>query len=88
MGGDDKLAVEIGGRPLLAWTLAALAAAPEVVRIVVVTTKDRRAAVAAAPWLPAPVVDEKFGASSLGTFGGADHARPGGRSSSRSSGTL
>jgi len=27
MGGDDKLAVEIGGRPLLAWTLAALAAA-------------------------------------------------------------
>ena len=57
MGGDDKLAVEIGGRPLLAWTLAALAAAPEVVRIVVVTTKDRRAAVAAAPWLPAAVVD-------------------------------
>ena len=44
-----------------------------------------------AEWLrvmPRPVVDEKFGASSLGTFGGADHARPGGRSSSRSSGTL
>ncbi|MEA2619361.1 MAG: 2-C-methyl-D-erythritol 4-phosphate cytidylyltransferase, partial [Chloroflexota bacterium] len=57
MGGDDKLAVEIGGRPLLAWTLAALAAAPEVVRIVVVTTKDRRAAVAAAPWLPAAVIE-------------------------------
>ena len=44
-----------------------------------------------AEWLramPRPVVDEKAGASSLGTFGGADHARPGGRSSSRSSGTL
>ena len=44
-----------------------------------------------AEWLrvmPGPLVDEKVGASSLGTFGGADHARPGGRSSSRSSGTL
>lgn len=44
-----------------------------------------------AEWLrgmPRPAVDEKVGASSLGTFGGADHARPGGRSSSRSSGTL
>ncbi len=30
MGGEDKLAVEIGGRPLLAWTLGALAAAPAV----------------------------------------------------------
>ena len=29
MGGTDKLAAEIGGRPLLAWTLAALDAAPE-----------------------------------------------------------
>ena len=37
MGGLDKLAVEIGGRPLLAWTLDALAAAPEVARVVVVT---------------------------------------------------
>ena len=37
MGGADKLAAEIGGRPLLAWTLAALAAAPAVGRIVVVT---------------------------------------------------
>lgn len=44
-----------------------------------------------AEWLrvmPRPAVDEKVGASSLGTFGGADHAPPGGRSSSRSSGTL
>ncbi len=57
MGGDDKLAIEIGGRPLLAWTLAALTAAPEVARVVVVTTAERRAEVAAAPWLPAAVVD-------------------------------
>jgi hypothetical protein len=44
-----------------------------------------------AEWLrvmPRPIRDEKVGASSLGTFGDADHARPGGRSSSRSSGTL
>jgi hypothetical protein len=44
-----------------------------------------------AEWLrvmPRPAVDEKVGASSLGTFSGAEHARPGGRSSSRSSGTL
>jgi hypothetical protein len=44
-----------------------------------------------AEWLrviPRPAEDQKVGASALGTFGGADHARPGGRSSSRSSGTL
>ena len=38
--------------------------------------------------MPPPTVPEKNDASTLGTFGGADHARPGGRSSSRSSGTL
>ena len=53
MGGLDKLAVEIGGRPLLAWTLDALVAAPEVARVVVVTTAERRPAIAAAAWLPA-----------------------------------
>lgn len=57
MGGSDKLAIEIGGRPLLAWTLAALTAAPEVARVVVVTSGERRAEVAAAPWLPAAVLD-------------------------------
>ena len=46
MGGEDKLAVEIGGRPLLAWTLAALTAAPEVARLVIVTTAQRRATLA------------------------------------------
>ena len=57
MGGADKLAAEIGGRPLLAWTLAALAAAPEIERIVVVTSSERLAEVAAAAWLPPSVVD-------------------------------
>ena len=52
MGGGDKLAVEIGGRPLLAWTLHALAAAPEVARILVVTTPDRMGPLLAATWLP------------------------------------
>ena len=47
MGGADKLAFEIDGRPLLAWTLDALAAAPAVGRIVVVTSAERRAEVAA-----------------------------------------
>jgi 2-C-methyl-D-erythritol 4-phosphate cytidylyltransferase/2-C-methyl-D-erythritol 2,4-cyclodiphosphate synthase len=57
MGGTDKLAVEIGGRPLLAWTLDALAASPAVDRIVVVTSEERRAEVAAASWLPSCVID-------------------------------
>jgi 2-C-methyl-D-erythritol 4-phosphate cytidylyltransferase / 2-C-methyl-D-erythritol 2,4-cyclodiphosphate synthase len=57
MGGDDKLAVEIDGRPLLAWTLAALAAAPEVGHMVVVTAAERHAEVAAADWLPPGVVE-------------------------------
>jgi 2-C-methyl-D-erythritol 4-phosphate cytidylyltransferase/2-C-methyl-D-erythritol 2,4-cyclodiphosphate synthase len=57
MGGEDKLAIEVGGRPLLAWTLHALAAAPAVGRIVVVTAADRRTEVAGAAWLPGAVVD-------------------------------
>ncbi|MEA2653165.1 MAG: 2-C-methyl-D-erythritol 4-phosphate cytidylyltransferase, partial [Chloroflexota bacterium] len=57
MGGSDKLAAAIGGRPLLAWTLAALTAAPGVERIVVVTAGGRQAELAAADWLPAKVVD-------------------------------
>lgn len=57
MGGEDKLAAEIGGRPLLAWTLDALAASPAVGRMIVVTSAERRAALADASWLPAGVVD-------------------------------
>jgi 2-C-methyl-D-erythritol 4-phosphate cytidylyltransferase/2-C-methyl-D-erythritol 2,4-cyclodiphosphate synthase len=57
MAGSDKLAAQIGGRPLLAWTLERLAAAPEIGRIVVVTAADRLAAVGRASWLPSAVVD-------------------------------
>jgi len=55
MGGVDKLGVLVAGRPLLAWTLGALAGAPTVRRIVVVTSADRIAELAAAPWLPPQV---------------------------------
>jgi 2-C-methyl-D-erythritol 4-phosphate cytidylyltransferase/2-C-methyl-D-erythritol 2,4-cyclodiphosphate synthase len=57
MGGTDKLAVEIGGRPLLAWTLEAVSAAPVVERIVLVAPPERVADLARASWLPAGVVD-------------------------------
>jgi 2-C-methyl-D-erythritol 4-phosphate cytidylyltransferase/2-C-methyl-D-erythritol 2,4-cyclodiphosphate synthase len=57
MDGADKLAADIGGRPLLAWTLAAVAAAPEIDRMIVVTAPERLADVTRASWLPAKVVD-------------------------------
>ena len=57
MGGTDKLAADIGGRPLLAWTLDALAASPAVGRTIVVTSADRRDALAEAPWLPRGVIE-------------------------------
>ena len=41
MAGTDKLMAEIGGRPLLAWTLAAIAAAPCVERLVLVAAPER-----------------------------------------------
>jgi 2-C-methyl-D-erythritol 4-phosphate cytidylyltransferase/2-C-methyl-D-erythritol 2,4-cyclodiphosphate synthase len=56
MAGRDKLASSIGGRPLLAWTLERLAAAPEVDRIVVVTAAERLDEIAGAGWLPSSVV--------------------------------
>jgi 2-C-methyl-D-erythritol 4-phosphate cytidylyltransferase/2-C-methyl-D-erythritol 2,4-cyclodiphosphate synthase len=56
MGGRDKLAAEIEGRPLLAWTLEAIAAGPGVERIVIVTAADRVEEVRAVPWLPATVL--------------------------------
>jgi 2-C-methyl-D-erythritol 4-phosphate cytidylyltransferase / 2-C-methyl-D-erythritol 2,4-cyclodiphosphate synthase len=56
MGGVDKLAAPIGGRPLLAWTLDALAAAPVVGRLVVVTVPERINALRDAPWLPSSVI--------------------------------
>jgi 2-C-methyl-D-erythritol 4-phosphate cytidylyltransferase/2-C-methyl-D-erythritol 2,4-cyclodiphosphate synthase len=56
MNGRDKLSTPIGGRPLLAWTIDALAASPEVERIVVVTTQDQIVGLAAAEWLNPAVV--------------------------------
>jgi 2-C-methyl-D-erythritol 4-phosphate cytidylyltransferase / 2-C-methyl-D-erythritol 2,4-cyclodiphosphate synthase len=56
MGGIDKLGLEVGGRPVLAWSLDAVAAAPEVHRIVVVVAEPRRRDVESAPWLPEKVV--------------------------------
>jgi len=56
MGGVDKLVLLVGGRPVLAWTLAALAAAPIVRRIVVVTGSARVGEVSTASWLPSRVV--------------------------------
>jgi 2-C-methyl-D-erythritol 4-phosphate cytidylyltransferase/2-C-methyl-D-erythritol 2,4-cyclodiphosphate synthase len=57
MGGTDKLATVIAGRPLLAWTLEALVASGAVGRVVVVTAAAKRAEIAAAPWLPPSVID-------------------------------
>lgn len=56
MGGLDKLRAPVGGLPLLAWTLRAIAAAPAVRSVVVVTAAERLAELAAEPWLPASVV--------------------------------
>jgi 2-C-methyl-D-erythritol 4-phosphate cytidylyltransferase/2-C-methyl-D-erythritol 2,4-cyclodiphosphate synthase len=56
MDGQDKLMARIGGRPLLAWTLEALAAAPGIERVVVAVAADRLAETAGAAWLPTCVV--------------------------------
>jgi 2-C-methyl-D-erythritol 4-phosphate cytidylyltransferase/2-C-methyl-D-erythritol 2,4-cyclodiphosphate synthase len=55
MGGLDKLEHAVGGMPLLGHALAAIAAAPEVRRIVVVTAADRVGELRAAAWLPSAV---------------------------------
>ncbi|HUQ44701.1 MAG TPA: 2-C-methyl-D-erythritol 2,4-cyclodiphosphate synthase [Candidatus Limnocylindria bacterium] len=55
MGGRDKLTADLAGRPVLAWSVAALAASPLVERIALV----RSATVAAQPretWLPDKVI--------------------------------
>jgi 2-C-methyl-D-erythritol 4-phosphate cytidylyltransferase/2-C-methyl-D-erythritol 2,4-cyclodiphosphate synthase len=56
MAGVDKLMAPILGRPLLAWTLDAIASAPVVGRIVLVAGGDRAGELSAAPWLPERVV--------------------------------
>ena len=53
MAGTDKLMAPVGSRPLLAWTLAAIAASPVVERLVLVMAADRVAEIGRAPWLPA-----------------------------------
>lgn len=63
MDGIDKLTAALAGRPLLAWTLDAIAGTVEVERIVVVTAPDRVADVARSPWLPSRVVDVVAGGS-------------------------
>ncbi len=83
MGGTDKLLAPIGGRPLLAWTVAALKAVPEIERIVVVTAPEHVATLRAADWLradPRDVVaggDRRdasvaAGVAALGDTGGDD----------------
>jgi 2-C-methyl-D-erythritol 4-phosphate cytidylyltransferase/2-C-methyl-D-erythritol 2,4-cyclodiphosphate synthase len=61
MGGIDKLNAQVGGRPLLAWTIEAVAASPRVGRIVVVAAAARVAAIRDAAWLPAKVVEVTAG---------------------------
>jgi len=56
MDGIDKLAHEVAGRPLLAWSIDALTSSGVVGRVVVVTSRDRLAGIRDAPWLPPTVV--------------------------------
>lgn len=55
MAGIDKVLAPIGDRPLLSWTLAAIAAAPETERIALVVAADTLAVIRDAEWLPAKV---------------------------------
>ena len=55
MRGGDKLWAKVDGRPVLAWTLVAAAAAPVVDRIVVVVRADLERELAASGWLPSKV---------------------------------
>jgi 2-C-methyl-D-erythritol 2,4-cyclodiphosphate synthase/2-C-methyl-D-erythritol 4-phosphate cytidylyltransferase len=55
MAGIDKLMAPIGDRPLLAWSLEAIAGAAEVERVVVVVGADSVESVRSADWLPAKV---------------------------------
>jgi 2-C-methyl-D-erythritol 4-phosphate cytidylyltransferase / 2-C-methyl-D-erythritol 2,4-cyclodiphosphate synthase len=61
MGGRDKLTADLEGRSVLRWSVEALASAG-VDRIVIVTSPDRVADVAAEDWLPVSVVAVVAGA--------------------------
>jgi 2-C-methyl-D-erythritol 4-phosphate cytidylyltransferase/2-C-methyl-D-erythritol 2,4-cyclodiphosphate synthase len=58
MAGVDKVDASLGGRPLLAWSLEAIAAAPEVERIVVVLDEQHASEASRAwpAWFPAKVI--------------------------------
>jgi 2-C-methyl-D-erythritol 4-phosphate cytidylyltransferase len=51
MAGHDKLYMEVGGLPLIAWTIRAAAQAATVRRIILVARWDRVEEMAAAPWV-------------------------------------
>jgi 2-C-methyl-D-erythritol 4-phosphate cytidylyltransferase/2-C-methyl-D-erythritol 2,4-cyclodiphosphate synthase len=51
MGGTDKLFEDLGGRPLLAWSIDAMADAESVRDVVVVARVDRVSELASQPWL-------------------------------------
>lgn len=53
MAGSDKLLMEVGGLPLLAWTVRAARAAATVRRIIVVSRPDRVGPLSDEPWLRA-----------------------------------
>ena len=57
MAGLDKLLVQVAGRPLIAWTVSAIAAASSVARIVVVASPDRVGEWQEAPWIRCPGAD-------------------------------
>jgi 2-C-methyl-D-erythritol 4-phosphate cytidylyltransferase / 2-C-methyl-D-erythritol 2,4-cyclodiphosphate synthase len=59
--GSDKLEADVGGRPLLAWTIDRLASSDLVERIVVVTSVDRIDRIRNAPWLSSKVADVVVG---------------------------
>ena len=65
MDGINKVDALIGGRPLLAWSLDAIAAAPEVERIVVVLDEQRasEASRARPAWFPTKVIAAVAGGS-------------------------
>src|SRR6476620_2286490 len=55
MEGIDKLDRIVAGRSLLEWSIGAIAAAPEVESIALVTTAERIDRIVAAGWLPESV---------------------------------
>jgi len=55
MGGIDKLAAVVGGRSVLAHALSAIAAAPEVRRVILVTSDERMEQLGRSDTLPSKV---------------------------------